>query len=83
MSDHFGLLLCDVPQSKDGLNVNIQGEGSSSSGESRQYLHDGFTTSRMASITQNFENNNSFLKITLGNRLDQQVVHVLLKAKKR
>ena len=78
-SYQLGLLLCDVPQGKDGLDVNIQGQGSSSSGESRQYLHDWLKTGRVASITQNFESHNSAVNIGVGNRLDKQVVDGLLK----
>ena len=78
-SYQLGLLLCDVPQGKDSLDVNIQGQGSSSSGESRQYLHDWLKTGRVASITQNFERDNSSVNISVSNRSDKQIVDGLLK----
>lgn len=76
---HFGLLLCNVPQSHDGISMDFHGKRSSCSAVDRQDLCDWFKARRMASITQNLQEQADFLGVSFSNSLCKEVLDGLMR----
>lgn len=76
---HSGLLLCNVPQSHDGISMDFHGKRSSCSAVDRQDLCDWFKARRMASITQNLQEQAYFLGVSFSNSLCKEVQDGLMR----
>lgn len=69
-----GLLLCNVPQSHNGISMDSHGQRCSCSAVYRQDLCDGLDTVRVAGITQNLQEQADVLDLTFGNSLCEKIL---------
>ncbi len=75
---HSGLLLCNVPQGHDGISMDSNWQRCSCSAMNGQDLCDRLQASRMASITQNLQEQDDILGLTFSNSLCKEVLDGLL-----
>ncbi len=64
---HSGLLLCNVPQGHDGISVDSNGQRCTCSAMNRQDLCYWLEASRMASVTQNLQEQGDILGLISSN----------------
>lgn len=75
---HSGLLLCHVPQGHDGISMDSHGQRCSCSAMYRQDLCDRLKASRMASVSQNLQEQDDFLGLIFSDSLCKKVLDGLL-----
>lgn len=75
---HSGLLLCNVTQGQDGISMDSHGQRCSCSTMYGQDLCDRLNASRMASVTQNLQEQDNVLGLTFSNSLCKKILDGLL-----
>lgn len=71
---HPGLLLCNVPHGQDGISMDSYGQRCCCSAMYGQELCNGFKGARVASITQNLQEQDDFLRLLFSNSTCKEIL---------